>query len=317
MAIAKFNLPTNMSTLGIWYGDVVAYSNNYIRIDSYDNAQEYTGSQFTYDSYGVTGGTVTGTKGWTSGALQYSITDMNFPAVLLQHYLNQGNAYAIHSFLFSGNDIVHGSYGSDIIYLHSGNDTVAGGDGDDIIDGGAGTDFAKFASTKNSFSIAHSSDMVLVEDLNGSLGTDMLTNVERLIFSDAAYALDTEVGQSAGTAYRIYQAAFDRTPDSSGLSYWLHQIDNGMDLIEVSARFIDSREFRDMYGNAPSNLDFVEKLYQNVLNREGEESGVNYWINQLDSGAKTHAKVLADFSESTENVALVGTTIESGFWYEV
>ena len=51
-------------------------------------------------------------------------------------------------------------------------------------------------------------------------GFDGVTNAERLEFSDAVVAFD--VNGTAGFAYRLYQAAFDRTPDVAGLSVNVH-----------------------------------------------------------------------------------------------
>lgn len=316
MANGIMYLSTDMSDDGVWDGTVVAYDSGYVRVETYGRAQEYFGYGLTYNDYAVTGGTVTGSKSWSSAGLQYSVTGFEMPAVLLQYYLNQESSSQILSYVLAGNDTITGSPEGDVIYLYSGNDTVSGNGGDDVIRGGSGTDVAKFAAAHSNFTVTNWGGLVMVEDNRKTLGSDALYDMERLIFSDAAFAVDTDAGEAGGMAYRIYQAAFDRTPDIGGLSYWLKQIDNGMDLIEVSARFIDSQEFRNQYGSAPSNQDFVEKLYRNVLDRAGEASGVTYWVGQLDSGAKSHAKVLADFSESIENVELVGASIGSGFWYE-
>jgi len=130
-----------------------------------------------------------------------------------------------------------------------------------------------------------------------------------------AYAVDTS--GIAGKAYRIYKAAFDRNPDGSGLGYWIAQMDKGMDLIEVSARFVDSPEFRDLYGTNPTNAQFLTKLYQNVLGRAPEAAGYNWWLNELNTNpSKTKAKVLADFSESAENQTGVASLIGNGIPYE-
>ena len=45
-------------------------------------------------------------------------------------------------------------------------------------------------------------------------------------------------------------------------------------------------------------------LYKNVLDREADTSGLNYWLGQLNSGAETRYEVLLGFSESAENKAL-------------
>jgi len=147
---------------------------------------------------------------------------------------------------------------------------------------------------------------------------DRLTDVERIDFIDKSIAFD--LSGMSGMAYRIYKAAFNRDPmngDKGGLGYWIAQIDRGMDLIEVSARFVDSNEFRTLYGTNPTNDQFLTKLYNNVLGRQPEASGYNWWLNQLNTNPeKTKAKVLADFAESPENQTGVLGLIGSGITYE-
>jgi len=61
----------------------------------------------------------------------------------------------------------------------------------------------------------------------------------------------------------------------------------------------------------------LTKLYQNVLGRDPEASGYNWWLNELNTNpSKTKAKVLADFAESGENQAGVASLIGSGITYE-
>jgi hypothetical protein len=146
---------------------------------------------------------------------------------------------------------------------------------------------------------------------------DRLTGVERIKFLDKSFAFD--IDGNAGQAYRIYKAAFNRDPmagDTKGLGFWISQIDDGMDLLEVSARFVDSNEFKTLYGNNPSNEQFLTTLYQNVLGRQPDASGFNWWLNQLNTEEKTKAKVLADFAEIDENQAGVIGLIGNGITYE-
>jgi hypothetical protein len=155
-------------------------------------------------------------------------------------------------------------------------------------------------------------------DVNVSHGEDTLTGVERVGFEDKVLALDTD--GVAGKAYRVYKAAFNRDPmsgDTEGLGFWIDKMDNGMDLVEVSARFVDSNEFRTLYGADPTNAQFLTKLYQNVLGRSPEATGYNWWLNELNTNpSKTKAKVLADFAEGAENQAGVASLIGSGITYD-
>ncbi|GGK43734.1 DUF4214 domain-containing protein [Salinarimonas ramus] len=143
-------------------------------------------------------------------------------------------------------------------------------------------------------------------------------SVERVQFIDGqgafvrTLAFDTGAGENAGSAYRVYQAAFDRTPDNDGLKFWIDRADGGTSLIDIAAGFVASAEFQSIYGANPTSAQFVGRLYQNVLGREGEAGGVAFWTNELNTGARSQAQVLADFAESPENVVGVAPAIDGG-----
>ena len=149
---------------------------------------------------------------------------------------------------------------------------------------------------------------------SGGGNADQTTTSDRLLFDDGEFALDVDAGENAGSAYRIYQAAFDRTPDSEGLKFWIDQVDAGKSLADVAMDFVNSTEFANVYGVDASNEDFIAKLYQNVLGRDGDEDGLAYWIGLLESGAQDKAGVLSQFSESAENIANVAPVISDGIF---
>lgn len=136
----------------------------------------------------------------------------------------------------------------------------------------------------------------------------------RLRFGDMSVALDMD--GTAGKAYRMYRAAFARTPDVLGLSYWIAAMDGGVSADTVAADFVKSDEFKTVYGATPSNAEIVGRLYQNVLGRQGEPAGVAYWVGALDAKTTTIAQVLYGFSESVENKDAVMGTIELGIEYK-
>jgi hypothetical protein len=157
-----------------------------------------------------------------------------------------------------------------------------------------------------------------IVDRVGNLGTTTTTNVERLQFTDTMVALDNSATQTAGKAYLLYQAAFNRvaSEDPVGLGYWIDRLDNGANIVtDVSQAFINSPEFIARYGANPSNASFVDNLYQNVLHRGGEAGGVTYWNGQLNNNIFTRAEVLNYFAVSDENVAAVGPDIANGIAY--
>lgn len=99
---------------------------------------------------------------------------------------------------------------------------------------------------------------------------------------------------------RLYQA-FDRVPDSAGLTYWVNQYSSGaMTLNQIANSFAASSEFTSTYSPSLSNADYVNALYQNVLLRVGDAAGVNYWTGQLNSNALTRGQVMLNFTQSSE-----------------
>ncbi|WP_436001158.1 DUF4214 domain-containing protein, partial [Rhizobium sp. LjRoot30] len=152
----------------------------------------------------------------------------------------------------------------------------------------------------------------IADNISGRDGMDRLSNIERVRFADGTLAFDTD--GNAGQAYRIYQAAFDRTPDAAGLTFWVKTLDAGKGLLGAADGFVTSTEFQTLYGTNISNQAFVEQLYQNVLGRAGEEAGIDFWTDRMTNGV-SRAEVLAGFSESAENIAGVAPAIADGIWY--
>ena len=142
---------------------------------------------------------------------------------------------------------------------------------------------------------------------------------DRLIFEDKVIANASDV--NASMAFRLYEAVFNRNPmegDTAGLGYWIGEIDAGMTLEDVAARFIDSSEFVAAYGASPDNATFLTKLYENILDRSPDSEGYGWWLNELNTNAeRTQAKVLAEFAESDENQMAVADLVATGIVYDV
>ncbi|MGH1505842.1 MAG: DUF4214 domain-containing protein [Acidimicrobiales bacterium] len=111
--------------------------------------------------------------------------------------------------------------------------------------------------------------------------------------------------EERGSIARLYMAVFTRQPDGSGFEFWEQQFDRGMTLPEITRHFVDSPEFQDTYAQV-DDPGFVELLYRNVLDRDGEAGGVAFWNQQLDDGMPRETVTL-HFSESAEFQAMTGT----------
>lgn len=98
---------------------------------------------------------------------------------------------------------------------------------------------------------------------------------------------------------RLYKAVFDRTPDTDGFRYWAEQLDSGLELDDVIENFLSSDEFVTTYSTL-DNGQFLNTLYSNVLDRQADTEGFNYWHKQLESGAQDRAQIVQLFSDSDE-----------------
>lgn len=225
------------------------------------------------------------------------LTDIQFADGLLNVASRSLGAIPDRGVQTGGNDTLLGTAANDVFQIGAGNDFIVGG---------AGVDVAVCSSAAS---------LVSVKLLSGGFAQlsganfSTMTDVERVQFSDELLALDIQ--GNAGNAYRLYQAAFNRVPDQPGLSFWTHQLDLGVDILSVAQGFVNSSEFKAVYGINPSNAHIVDLLYQNVLHRSGEPAGIAYWTGQLNGGLPI-AQVLQGFAVSSENHGLVDPVIAQG-----
>ncbi|MEW5421161.1 DUF4214 domain-containing protein [Amorphus sp. 3PC139-8] len=141
------------------------------------------------------------------------------------------------------------------------------------------------------------------------------SGVERIEFADGVLAFD--IDGVAGQAYRLYKAAFDRKPDSAGLGFWVEQLDHArVSLDETAGYFLSSEEFSQNFGSEDSlsDDDFLSLLYNNVLDRDPDQAGFDFWSEAFGEGI-SRSEVLKYFSESSENKENVAAAIDDGIWY--
>ncbi|PQO99176.1 hypothetical protein C5614_08730 [Massilia phosphatilytica] len=216
--------------------------------------------------------------------------------------------------------IVLGGPGADTVALNAG-DTINLGAGNDTIleaggtlttvDGGAGVDTFVGAGLYMLHTPGEGVGTIRLWN-EGGYGAG-LVNVERVVLGTTGTAFDTD--GAAGQAYRLYQAAFDRTPDNFGIGFWISQLDKGIPLLDVADAFVGSAEFKDKYAKATTNAALVDQFYANILHRAPDATGQAFWTGVLDKHQASLADVLVHFSESPENVAALVGTIQDGISY--
>lgn len=233
----------------------------------------------------------------------------------------------------ASDNVLNANAGNDLLLGGDGNDRLMGGTGSDVLDGGSGFDTALYTEAGARYFATYDAALVRnatlsVHDAQTS-DVDTLLGVEKLAFSDrnasqdellmafrSKYGAfnaesDATVSLNFGTDLhhialtedqadiaRLY-SLFGRTPDYQGLNNWLTHHAMGTPDAEIRDGFVNSTEAMQRY-SALGSRDFVHELYQTVLHRTAEESGVSYWNTLLQDGL-SRTTVIDSFLNSRES----------------
>jgi len=139
------------------------------------------------------------------------------------------------------------------------------------------------------------------------------TGLKLIKFVDRYTSLDTD--GVPGQVYRLYQAAFNRKPDLTGLGFWITSAEAGnLTLETIASQFLGSSESIGLYGKEPRNEQLVAATYSNVLHRVPEQAGFDWWVAAMNNGLSKQS-MLYSFSESRENKANLESAVTSGIDY--
>lgn len=209
-------------------------------------------------------------------------------------------------------DELIGTEGADVFQAGAGNDRLNGLEGDDVVDGGQGVDMLLLSSSRASYITSRSTSTFSV---SGPDGSDTLSNVERLQFSDKNFAIDLDAGQSGNNTARLIGAAFDAVtiparPDYVGIG--LKLFDVGQSMFDVAQLALSAM------GNL-TNEAFVDTVYLNVVGTAPVQADRNFYIGLLEGsgGALSQAQLLeiaASSEANAANIDLVGLQ-QSGMEY--
>ncbi|MBM3684911.1 MAG: DUF4214 domain-containing protein [Actinobacteria bacterium] len=98
---------------------------------------------------------------------------------------------------------------------------------------------------------------------------------------------------------QLYQRVFGRPADAQGRAYWVGVLANGARLEDVALWFYSGDEYWAKHGSTATG--FVNALYQDLLHRQADASGRNYWVGMLQSGSLGRVGVTAGFYASIES----------------
>jgi len=96
----------------------------------------------------------------------------------------------------------------------------------------------------------------------------------------------------------LYQRVLGREADATGKAYWLGVLASGTRIEQVGALFYGSEEYVEAAGSLEG---YVELLYENLLDRDPEQSGLDYWVGMLRSRSASPPAVASGFYVSKES----------------
>jgi hypothetical protein len=105
---------------------------------------------------------------------------------------------------------------------------------------------------------------------------------------------DRLVASATSFVTSLYQNVLMRNPETTGLNFWVTQIQNGMSNATVATGFWQSVEHRTLE---------INDYYQTLLGRSPTVAESNFWVKVMTSGKMGELDVQANFVLSNEFVA--------------
>ena len=144
------------------------------------------------------------------------------------------------------------------------------------------------------------------------------------MFSSEFKAFSQAIFGNAGVRAEIdavtdfYRGLLARLPDDGGFNYWVGQFRTAQcqgsgavyaQVESISSAFATGAEYT---ARARTNAQYVGDLYNAFLRRGGDLQGVQYWIDQLNTGARTRENVRRAFIATPEFSARVNAIVNQG-----
>jgi subtilisin-like proprotein convertase family protein len=193
-----------------------------------------------------------------------------------------------------------GGLGNDSLLGNLANNVLRGNRGDDILDGNTGIDTAVFSGSRAGYELTIGAKIQVV-DKSGLEGTDNLTKIERLQFTDKSVAIDLD--GNAGSTAKIIGAVLGnsalKNPTYVGIG--LSFLDKGMSYSDLGSLALNAV-------GAITNDAIVSTLWLNVIGAPASAQDKAPFVKMLADGMKAGDLVVlaADTEFNTSKINLVG-----------
>ncbi|MCB1921524.1 MAG: DUF4214 domain-containing protein [Candidatus Competibacteraceae bacterium] len=147
----------------------------------------------------------------------------------------------------------------------------------------------------------------LLSGIAGSADQQLVAVGGIILRSDCGGGGGNEAATTLITHY--YVSILEREPDTGGLAFWLNRIaENQAQGIDVKPVFRDLADFffnsAEYLGRNTTDRQFITNLYLTFFQREPDEGGYAFWLEQLANGM-TRNQAMSGFLFSPEFTAFM------------
>ena len=95
----------------------------------------------------------------------------------------------------------------------------------------------------------------------------------------------------------VYEALLDKSPEQEAINYWLGEVGTHSEIMSAIAYIVGwDSQWQTLIDNNQT-AELVQQFYSDAFNITGDSEGLNYWVNEIETGAMSAAKVIASFFE--------------------
>lgn len=104
---------------------------------------------------------------------------------------------------------------------------------------------------------------------------------------------------AGGVVDDLYQQILHRGPDQSGRAHWVRELAGDAWTRDIAAFLFASPEFEGLSGGTTAG--YVDAVYDRVLGRDPDGSGLAYWVQRIDGGGPRTEVALAVYTSVESN----------------
>jgi cyclophilin family peptidyl-prolyl cis-trans isomerase len=130
--------------------------------------------------------------------------------------------------------------------------------------------------------------------------------IRKLLLLILGVSLSLELSAQDLAIYRdqvqtMYVAYYGRPGDEGGIDFWANELaESNGNLADIISAFGNSKEFQDRFGDL-DNEELVNNIFLQLLGRDADTGGLEFYVGKLESGEFTLTAVALDVANGAQN----------------